>query len=494
MLTRLRVNGFKNLLDVDVRFGPFTCVAGANGVGKSNLLDAIRFLGATASRPLVDAALSVRGQGGSGNDVRNLFYRSGHERSTRMMFEAEMIVAPESVDDLGQTARAGITILRYVLELGCRDEGGAGALEVLREELTHMNRRSVSHQVLFRHSVRDWRNSVVTGKRRVPFISTAGRPGNRRVTTHEDGGTIGRPLVRAAACLPRTVLSVADATACPTALCARRELQSWRLLQLEPSALRQPDELDAPVHLALDGSHLPATLHRLAGGRVLAGDARADAYAAVTARLQELCGDVRGVWVDRDERRGTLTLRVTRSDGTDFSARSLPDSMLRMLALIALDLDVTQPGLFCLEEPENGIHPESVPGILRLLQEVAVDPMKPATAGNPLRQVIVNTHSPAVVGEVPDESLLVAEAAADQGEHAAACAKVQFSCLPGIWRVKADNPPPIVSKDKLFAYLNPASAGADYSHYVQAQALQRHRRSTRVADRDDLQILMPWGQ
>jgi len=34
MLTRLIVSGFKNLVDVDVRFGPFTRVAGANGVGK----------------------------------------------------------------------------------------------------------------------------------------------------------------------------------------------------------------------------------------------------------------------------------------------------------------------------------------------------------------------------------------------------------------------------------------------------------------------------
>ena len=43
MLTRLKVSGFKNLVDVDIRFGPFTCIAGANGVGKSNLFDAINF-------------------------------------------------------------------------------------------------------------------------------------------------------------------------------------------------------------------------------------------------------------------------------------------------------------------------------------------------------------------------------------------------------------------------------------------------------------------
>ena len=34
MLTRLKITGFKNLVDVDVRFGPFTCIAGVNGVGE----------------------------------------------------------------------------------------------------------------------------------------------------------------------------------------------------------------------------------------------------------------------------------------------------------------------------------------------------------------------------------------------------------------------------------------------------------------------------
>src|ERR1700761_6541382 len=69
MLTRLKVSGFKNLIDVDVSFGPFTCIAGANGVGKSNLLDAIVFLSALADRPLIDAALSVRDQGAKTGDI-----------------------------------------------------------------------------------------------------------------------------------------------------------------------------------------------------------------------------------------------------------------------------------------------------------------------------------------------------------------------------------------------------------------------------------------
>ncbi|MBX3000007.1 MAG: AAA family ATPase, partial [Caldilineaceae bacterium] len=91
MLTRLKVSGFKNLVDVDVRFGPFTCVAGANGVGKSNLFDAIRFMSALADKPLVDAALSVRDEGGRTSDLRSLFHQVGDQYADKISLEAEMV-------------------------------------------------------------------------------------------------------------------------------------------------------------------------------------------------------------------------------------------------------------------------------------------------------------------------------------------------------------------------------------------------------------------
>ena len=73
MLIRLKVKGFKNLADIDVRFGPFTCIAGANGVGKSNLFDAITFLSALSSKSLMESARSVRDEQHRTTDVRSLF-------------------------------------------------------------------------------------------------------------------------------------------------------------------------------------------------------------------------------------------------------------------------------------------------------------------------------------------------------------------------------------------------------------------------------------
>ena len=74
MLTRLQISGFKNLIDVDVRFGSFHPHRGREWCGKSNLFDAIRFLSALADRPLIDAARSVRDESGRSGDIRSLFH------------------------------------------------------------------------------------------------------------------------------------------------------------------------------------------------------------------------------------------------------------------------------------------------------------------------------------------------------------------------------------------------------------------------------------
>jgi AAA15 family ATPase/GTPase len=112
MLTRLQVSGFKNLVDVDVHFGPFTCIAGANGVGKSNLFDAILFLSSLTERTLAEAALSVRDESQRNGDVRSIFHRIGTENDCEMRFEAEMILPKQGLDDLGQHVEASITLVR----------------------------------------------------------------------------------------------------------------------------------------------------------------------------------------------------------------------------------------------------------------------------------------------------------------------------------------------------------------------------------------------
>ena len=65
-----------------------------------------------------------------------------------------------------------------------------------------------------------------------------------------------------------------------------------------------------------------------------------------------------------------------------------------MLTLCILEQDDTHTGLLCFEEPENGIHPFRIKTMVDLLKDLSTDFMD---SKMPLRQVIVNTHSPLLV-------------------------------------------------------------------------------------------------
>jgi predicted ATPase len=61
MIERIQIRGFKSLLETDVSLGRVNVLVGANGVGKSNLLEAIGVLGAAADGRVDDSALLKRG-------------------------------------------------------------------------------------------------------------------------------------------------------------------------------------------------------------------------------------------------------------------------------------------------------------------------------------------------------------------------------------------------------------------------------------------------
>lgn len=499
MLTRLKVSGFKNLADVDVRFGPFTCIAGPNGVGKSNLFDAIRFLSVLADRPLMEAALTVRGDenGARTADIRSLFQRQGEHAESTMSFEAEMIVPSEGDDDLGQRAKATNTFLRYSLNLAFRkdqDLGSLGSLEVVKEELDYFTVTDAPKHLLF-DSAPDWRKSAISGKRKgKQFISTEGEGESRIVRLHQDGGSRGRPLWQVKK-LNRTVLSTTNTSESPTALLARREMQSWRLLQLEPSALRRPDEFSAPTKLGSNGSHLASTLYRLAYHNGVTNsdkEVSPKVCTSVANRLGQLIDDVYRVSIDRDEKRELLTLNVMGRDKTPHAARSLSDGTLRFLALTVLEQDPEVQGVLCLEEPENGIHPARIPAMIRLLQDIASDTSEPVDPDNPLRQVIVNTHSPAVVQQVPEDTLLVAEPR-EMIESGRRFSGVRFSCLPGTWRKKSAEASTCKMGD-LLTYLNPVGheeATSDEGRDTGHLSSKKPKRLRRVIDHPDIAPYFP---
>ena len=463
MITRLRISGFKSLVEVDLRLGPFTCIAGANGSGKSNLFDAIHLLSALAAGDtLLDAARKVRDAGERSPDIRSLFSHHGADYAERITFTVDLIIPYEGVDRMGLPVTATTTFVRYHLALGYHEEvDGAlnrGGLILLEEDLRYIPKSSAAKELRYPHS-KEWRNAVITGERRSPFISTEMSEGQHWIKVHQDGQQ-GRARKVPAENLLRTILSESFALESPTAALVRHEMLAWRLLQLEPTAMRRASNFDDPKFLGSDGSHLPATLYRLAkqsaervGGAAEVGEGQI--YSQIANRLAQLLEDVREVRVERDDKRELLTLEVAGKDGAFHAARSLSDGTLRFLALSVLEAGGDE-GVICLEEPENGIHPLRIEPMIELLTDITVDAEQPADKDNPLRQVIINTHAPSVVQQIGAEALLLAELQPQIGTDGQSFSATIFRALSGTWRTKyIEDVPPAITRSQLLAYLNP---------------------------------------
>lgn len=403
MLLRLRVKNFKSFNDCEIRFGPFTCLVGANGVGKSNVFDAIHFLRSLASSDIQTAAQSIRTTAGGMFSPQELFW-SGNT-SEPLEFEVDMLVPQEVRDDFGRTAEPATTLLRYNLQLRLAADPHP-RLEIAHESLRGLRAGDAKSVLGFDHST-EFRRSVVKPTRRLgPLVSTRVEgDGLIRLMLHQDGGSRGQPIPAGAS--PRTVVGGTNAAEYPTVLAARREMASWELLHLEPSTMRTPDQLGGPARVDERGGHIAATLDRLVRSEPKAGQTLQTA----ANRLAELVPEVIGIDLDRDEVRQQLSVVLQmRSSSVALGPRSLSDGTLRFLALVTLWLDPEAGRLLCMEEPENGLHPARVPAAVSLLEDFAVDSSQAVDIDNPARQVIINTHSPDVVRRLDPENLLFVDA------------------------------------------------------------------------------------
>ena len=436
MLTRLEVNGFKNLVDFKMDFGPYTCIAGPNGVGKSNIFDAIQFLALLTESTINQAALQIRNFGEDTGDIADLFFTRNVKRHNRLEFVAEMIVDRHVVDDFGRQAEASSTFLRYELafqyEPPSPTAGPLGGLVLEKEELRPITTGNAWQHLRFPHNKGKFRDSVVYNKRhsRSGYISTTTDLDTEQtaIVVHQDGGSHGRGRPAPAKGAARTIIGTENTATTPTILAARQEMQSWRKLALEPAAMRRPDRYTQAPGIAADGAHIPATLNHQANIA-----SQGDVYGSVASRLSYMV-PVRALGVTKDDVRQLLSLELEETSGLQLRANSISDGTLRFLALVVLAEVSSTTGLYCMEEPENGIHPAKLAVMNELLQDIVVDAEEPIGTDNLLRQVIVATHSPYFVQLQKRDHLVLAKDKIWKAENGEILQSLKCSPLKDSWR------------------------------------------------------------
>ena len=486
MLTRFEVSGFKNLRDVVVDFGPFTCIAGPNGVGKSNLFDAIQLLSALSRTSFSRAFGEIRAGGGQRGTVRSMLSPRVLAGEENLRLAAELIV-PGTTEIAHRNVRLHNTFLRYEIELSVDDSDGvAPRLGVVRESLAPLRMeslpepmRAVCADYVIEGDWNDISDIFVTYPLRrcekgVPTIYV------RDTAFDEERGPYDFMDSVEVDGMEATALSMADLFVPPEVRAVRWEMASWRFLSLEPSAMRAADDVDEVGPISATGAHVPAFLHRQ---EQRTGSAACDEVRRAVSALV----DIRSLRVVPNG--DFLELRARLGEGPELPARSLSDGTLRFLTLAALGVS-DDIGLIALEEPENGIHPAKIEAMLGLLRSLSqpeepeedrlddwswlaptepIDPIGPKIGR--LRQVLVNTHSPYLVEEVlrraPDD-VLCAVLWTRQEPDGRRSSSASFHPLAGTWRVqrwKEQGGPRAmapVSRSRLVDYLrDPAAEDAE---------------------------------
>lgn len=392
MLTRIEIDGFKTFDNLKVDLEPFAVIVGPNASGKSNFLDAIRLLSGLAAGDLRTAFRGLRGE------VWEAFRATASGQvADRMRFAVEVLVPDSVVDSWGAKVDIKHTRIRY--EVGLRRQRDDAGIERLYVDWEDASPISIGKD--------RWRDTVSPGireqhakymRRRIPWLTTTDREsGKPRFSLRQDRRA-GRE--RPAEAAEATILSSITTTEFPHLFALRRELESWRFLQLDPASLRKPSPTTERDILDPDGANLATVLAAIKATSAVSGDDKG----LITDIASELSGVVPGVTdfdVTEDAAAREYRIEITMRDKTTFSSRVVSDGTLRVLALLTALHDPRWRGLMCFEEPENGVHPGRLQTLITRLRELVVAPIGDDVA--PLSQLLMTSHSPVVLSLLHSE-------------------------------------------------------------------------------------------
>ena len=427
MLTRLEVDGFKTFEGLDVSFEPFTVVVGSNAAGKSNLFDVLQLLSNLAHKDINASVRELRGE------PIELFRDTPLGRADEIRLAVEVLLDPSVRDVYGREIRIRYTRLRYELVLKRRQvRPGMDRIFVVRERVVDI--KSGSDKWASRVKGRKTSAYLRYGRRESAFLETRDGVDGPEFELHQDDRQ-GR--VQPAHAAEATVLyGITNGEQFPHLFALRRELASWRLLQLDPALLRRRSDASVSDELEPDGSNLAAVLTAI---KSETADERSPygVLGDIGRRLGTLVSGVEGVDAEFDQGRREYVATLEMRDGMRFASSVVSDGTLRILALLAVLHDPRRRGVVLFEEPENGIHPARVRKLVEMLSAM-VTKLEASDAGKadgrsespteaapsePLGQIILASHSPIVLDALIDRA---------EGRPVARHAEILFADVVGI--------------------------------------------------------------
>ncbi len=372
-ISRLRVKNFRSIAEIDIPLGPLTVLIGANGSGKSNVVDALRF-------------------------VRDVFTRGGYDQA---------VLDREGMDVIRRWAPGGEEGGEVAIEVTIQDEKGEASYGFA---LTTRNTEFVVPQESLRINSDDL--PEITVEKRAPqrLILINGVPlGESRwvsvgaVSAEDIDGFLGGPVSLmnyAVLALPDNEQPQPDTRrpARPSLIYhlagAIVDTSSQSLFYtLNPADLRQPQRSLLETPLDEHGRNLAAVLRRMLRTDGEALEELRTVLRRAVAGFDDLTVETVGGYL------APKLLYKTESGETRASYLGQEsDGTIRMLGILAALLQEPAQPVVAIEEPEANIHP----GALGVLAETFLEASKRG-------QVILTTHSPDLMTHLPAECFLIVE-------------------------------------------------------------------------------------
>jgi predicted ATPase len=376
MITRIEAMRYRCFERLDVVIEPYQVIAGVNGSGKTTLLDIPVLLGDMLEVDVPAAFLQVPAINGSPR-AQSLQELVHHGQGEFFSFAIEMKLPERIVEELIDATRRQVPksvlanpqkapkLIRYELRLEIFNRG----LQVSDEFLYLIPESStpVGSLQSIGQPPSSWRE-VIGRERGEPAKVTPEFLGKRKMPLRLE------PEVLALDNVP------ADVEQFPATAWFRETLQRGMMhYAIDSSALRRAcPPSGSAMSLSPSGANLPWLVFGLKLRRP-------EFFAAWVSHVQTALPNV--VMIDAVEREDDhhAYLRVEYEGGYTVTSSGLSDGTLQILALTILPYLGRVPGLICIEEPENGIHPRAIETVLQSLSSVYDS------------QVWVTTHSPVVL-------------------------------------------------------------------------------------------------
>jgi predicted ATPase len=338
MITRLQVRNFKSLREIDLSLGPLNVLVGPNMSGKSNILDVFRFLHEVffpeAGTQGISYALAQRG------GVNEVLWKGGDDKL--------ITIALEGADEADPDTR-----VRYEIELIA---GGGDFVTTQNESLKLFRSGKEIDLIFFQGGFLQLKNADGT-----------------------DAGNFGSSGVSALQYAPPNWDGYRF----------REWVRLWRFYHLLPPLMRQSSPMSSGQVLMPNGYNLSAWLMWLQ-------TKSPEAFGRINEVLRDLFSDITQVRTIPTPD-GNVHLAATEKGlKRPTKVWQTSDGFLALTALLSLvyapaELSGT---LFCIEEPENHLHPRLLETLVGLLRQVRQELLDSKIS---LSQIILSTQSPYLV-------------------------------------------------------------------------------------------------